>query len=165
MSLFNTESYWVLQILKLAPELLYPSDEVQRSRKFPGSWDNNAPSPPVYVCVCFFKLQCVTWSYTKVVPPSTLTKWPVFDYITQTLLTFWTSEPCLHYGTEVWCCASQCQPIIPFFDTRFIFCDLTEFRRFANRKHSQSDAGMNLAFFKFDRIIGWTIFIANHSIN
>ena len=35
------------------------------------------------------------------------------------------------------------------------FCDLTEFRRFAHRKHSsQSDAGMNLAFFKFDRIIG-----------
>ena len=117
--------------------------------------------PRLCMCVFFFKLQCVTWSYTKVVPPSTLTKWPVFDYITQTLLTFWTSEPCLHYGTEVWCCASQCQPIIPFFDTRFIFCDLTEFRRFANRKHSQSDAGMNLAFFKFDRIIGWTIFIAN----
>ena len=37
------------------------------------------------------------------------------------------------------------------------FCDLTEFRRFAHRKHIQSDAGMNLAFFKFDRIIGWTI--------
>ena len=41
------------------------------------------------------------------------------------------------------------------FDTRFvIFCDLMEFRRFAHRKHSQNDAGMNLAFFKFDRIIG-----------
>ena len=36
-----------------------------------------------------------------------------------------------------------------------------EFRRFAHRKHSQNDAGMNLAFFKFDRIIGWIIFIAN----
>ena len=37
-----------------------------------------------------------------------------------------------------------------------IFCDLMELRRFAHRKHSssQSDAGMNLAFFKFDRIIG-----------
>ena len=42
-----------------------------------------------------------------------------------------------------------------------IFCDLMEFRRFARRKHSQSDAGMNLAFFKFDIIIGWIIFIAN----
>ena len=43
-----------------------------------------------------------------------------------------------------------------FFDTRFVFfCDLMEFRRFAHRKHcSQSDAGMNLAFFKFDGIIG-----------
>ena len=41
------------------------------------------------------------------------------------------------------------------------FCDLTAFRRFARRKHIQSDAGMNLAFFKFDRIIGRTIFIAN----
>ena len=35
-----------------------------------------------------------------------------------------------------------------------IFGDLMEFRRFAPRKHSQSDAGMNLAFFKFDSIIG-----------
>ena len=43
----------------------------------------------------------------------------------------------------------------------WIFMYLLEFRRFAHRKHSQSDAGMNLAFFKFDRIIGWTIFIAN----
>ena len=41
------------------------------------------------------------------------------------------------------------------FDTRFvIFCDLMEFRRFAHRKHSQNDAGMNLAFFKFGGIIG-----------
>ena len=41
------------------------------------------------------------------------------------------------------------------FDTRFvIFCDLMEFRRFAHRKHSQNDAGMNLAFFKCDRSIG-----------
>ena len=39
------------------------------------------------------------------------------------------------------------------FVSRF-FCGLTEFRRFAHRKHGQSDAGMNLAFFKFDRIIG-----------
>ena len=30
-----------------------------------------------------------------------------------------------------------------------------EFRRFVHRKRSQSDAGMNLAFFKFDGIIGW----------
>ena len=29
-----------------------------------------------------------------------------------------------------------------------------EFRRFAHRKHSQSDAGMNLAFFTVDGIIG-----------
>ena len=36
-----------------------------------------------------------------------------------------------------------------------------EFWRFAHRKHSQSDAGMSLAFFKFERIIGWMIFIAN----
>ena len=35
-----------------------------------------------------------------------------------------------------------------------IFCDLMEFRRFAHRQHSQSDAGMNLAFFKFDRVNG-----------
>ena len=34
------------------------------------------------------------------------------------------------------------------------FCHLMEFRRFAHRKHSQSDAGMNLASFKFDRIVG-----------
>ena len=32
----------------------------------------------------------------------------------------------------------------------------TLFRRFAHRKHSQSDARMNLAFFKFEGIIGWT---------
>ena len=32
------------------------------------------------------------------------------------------------------------------------FCDLMEFRRFDHREHSQSDAGMNLAFYKFDRI-------------
>ena len=36
----------------------------------------------------------------------------------------------------------------------YFFCDLTEFRRFAHRKHIQSDAGMNLALFKFDIIIG-----------
>ena len=30
----------------------------------------------------------------------------------------------------------------------------TLFRRFAHRKHSQSDAGMNLTFFKFEGIIG-----------
>ena len=60
------------------------------------------------------------------------------------------------------CCASRCQPIFPFFDTRFVFVgDLMEFWRFAHRKHSQSDAGMNLAFFKFDGIIGRNIFIAN----
>ena len=34
------------------------------------------------------------------------------------------------------------------------FCHLMEFRRFAHRKHSQGDAGMNVAFFKLDRIIG-----------
>ena len=28
----------------------------------------------------------------------------------------------------------------------YIFCGLMEFGRFAHRKHSQSDAGMNLAF-------------------
>ena len=57
--------------------------------------------------------------------------------------------------TEKICCASRCQPIFPFFDTRFYFFrGLMEFRRFAHRKHSQSDAGMNLAFFKFDGIIG-----------
>ena len=51
---------------------------------------------------------------------------------------------------------------LSFFDTRFVlFCDLMEFRRFAHRKHSQRDAGMNLAFFKFDGIIGWIISIAN----
>ena len=45
------------------------------------------------------------------------------------------------------CCASRCQPIFPFVDTGFVFFgDLMEFRRFAHRKHSQSDAGMNLAF-------------------
>ena len=42
-----------------------------------------------------------------------------------------------------------------------IFGDLMEFRRFAHRKHSQSDAGMNLAFFTVDGIIGRIIFIAN----
>ena len=46
-----------------------------------------------------------------------------------------------------------------------IFCDLMEFRRFAHRKHSQNDAGMSLAFFKFDGIIGWIIFIANTLIS
>ena len=60
------------------------------------------------------------------------------------------------------CYASRCQPIFPFFDTRFVFFwDLMEFRRCAHRKHSQRDARMNLAFFKFDIIIGWIIFIAN----
>ena len=55
---------------------------------------------------------------------------------------------------------------LSFFDTRFVlFCDLMEFRRFAHRKHSQRDAGMNLAFFKFDGIIGWIIFIANTLIS
>ena len=35
------------------------------------------------------------------------------------------------------------------------FCNLMEFRRFAHRKHcSQSDAGMNLALFKLEGIIG-----------
>ena len=53
------------------------------------------------------------------------------------------------------CCASRCQSIFPFFDTRFVFFgDLMEFWRFAHRKHSQSDAGMSLAFFKFEGIIG-----------
>ena len=41
-----------------------------------------------------------------------------------------------------------------------IFGDMMEFRRFAHRKHSQSDDGMNLAFLKFDGIIGRIIFIA-----
>ena len=60
------------------------------------------------------------------------------------------------------CCASRCQSIFPFFDTRFVFfCDLTEFRRLAHRKHIQSDAGMNLAFFTVDGIIGRIICIAN----
>ena len=35
-----------------------------------------------------------------------------------------------------------------------IFCDLMDFQRFAHRKHSQSDARMNLAFFKFQGVIG-----------
>ena len=57
------------------------------------------------------------------------------------------------------CCASRCQSIFPFFDTRLFvfFGDLMGFWRFAHRKHSQSDAGMNLAFFKFDIIIGGII--------
>ena len=42
-----------------------------------------------------------------------------------------------------------------------IFGDLMEFRRFAHRKRSQSDAGMNLDFFTVDGIIGRIIFIAN----
>ena len=46
-----------------------------------------------------------------------------------------------------------------------IFGDLMEFRRFAHRKHSQSDAGMNLAFFTVDGIIGRIIFYRKHSIN
>ena len=51
---------------------------------------------------------------------------------------------------------------LSFFDTRFVFFgDLMEFWRFAHRKHSQSDAGKNLAFFKFEGIIGGMIFIAN----
>ena len=36
-----------------------------------------------------------------------------------------------------------------------------EFRGFAHRKHSQSDAGMNLAFLTVDGIFGRIIFIAN----
>ena len=47
---------------------------------------------------------------------------------------------------------------LSFFDTWYtifaFFGDLMEFRRFGHRKLSQSDAGMNLAFFKFDGIIG-----------
>ena len=46
-----------------------------------------------------------------------------------------------------------------------IFCDLMEFRRFAHGKNSQSDAGMNLAFFKFGGNIGSIISIANHIIS
>ena len=58
-------------------------------------------------------------------------------------------------------CASRCQAFYSFFDTRFVvFGDLMEFRRFAHRKHSQSDAGMNLAFFTVDGIIGRIVFIA-----
>ena len=42
---------------------------------------------------------------------------------------------------------------------RYEICSflVMEFRRFAHRKHSQGDAGMNLAFFKFDIIIGGII--------
>ena len=40
-----------------------------------------------------------------------------------------------------------------------LFWDLMEFRRFV--ANSQSDAGMNLAFFTVDGIIGRIIFIAN----
>ena len=43
----------------------------------------------------------------------------------------------------------------------FLIRDLYYFGDFSHRKHSQSDAGMNLAFFKFEGIIGWMIFIAN----
>ena len=68
--------------------------------------------------------------------------------------------PLLRFPKTI-CCASRCQPIFPFFDARFVFFgDLMEFRRFAHRKHSQSDAGMNLAFFTVDGIIGRIIFIA-----
>ena len=49
-----------------------------------------------------------------------------------------------------------------FFDTRFVlFGDLMEFRLLAHREHSQNDAGMNLAFFTVDGIIGTIIFMAN----
>ena len=54
------------------------------------------------------------------------------------------------------CCASRCQPIFPFFDTRFVFFVVSwNFgdSLIANTT-GQSDAGMNLAFFKFDGIIG-----------
>ena len=38
--------------------------------------------------------------------------------------------------------------------TVVFFCDLMEFGRFAHRKRRQNDAGMNLAFFMLDGIIG-----------
>ena len=40
---------------------------------------------------------------------------------------------------------------------------LMEFRRFALRKHSQSDVGINLAFVKFDSIIWLDHFYRKHS--
>ena len=53
------------------------------------------------------------------------------------------------------CCASAMPTDLSFFSIRdLLFFYLMKFRRFANRKHSQSDAGMNLAFFKLDGIIG-----------
>ena len=70
------------------------------------------------------------------------------------VITYLVRVPLLRVPKKI-CCASRCQPIFPFFDTRFVsFGDLMEFRRFAHRKHSQSDAGMNLAFFTVDGIIG-----------
>ena len=65
-----------------------------------------------------------------------------------------TSSPC-SYKNMMLCFAMP--TVLSFFDTRFVFCDLTEFRRFAHGKHIQSDAGINLAFFKFDTIISRTI--------
>ena len=46
---------------------------------------------------------------------------------------------------------------------RYEICSflVMEFRRFAHRKHSQGDAGMNLAFFTVDGTIGRMTFVAN----
>ena len=63
-----------------------------------------------------------------------------------------TSSPCSYKNMML------CFPmptVLSFFRYEIcIFVMLTEFRQFTHRKHIQSDAGMNLAFFKFDRIIG-----------
>ena len=68
-----------------------------------------------------------------------------------------TSSPCSYKINMMLCFAMPTD--LSFFrcEICIFFCDLTEFRRFAHRKHIQSDTGMNLAFFKFDRITGWTI--------
>ena len=68
-----------------------------------------------------------------------------------------TSSPCSYKINKYDAVLRNANRSFLFSVRDLCFCDLTEFRRFAHRNHIQSDAGMNLAFFKFDRIIGWTI--------
>ena len=71
-----------------------------------------------------------------------------------------------HRGPKkIWCCASQCQPFFPFFDTRFVFfSDLMEFRRFAHRKHGQKWCRNETCLFQVRWNYWLNYFYRKHSI-
>ena len=65
-----------------------------------------------------------------------------------------TSSPCSYKINKYDAVLRNANRSFLFSIRDLYFCDLTEFRRFAHRKNIQNDAGMNLAFFMFDRNIG-----------